>query len=75
MKQIVKLLLIADQELSGGGQHSFVDDWPLIWKNFSSNGYMTLLSEEQPGIFSYKAKVSENGDKKTKIKTSNCCTQ
>ena len=36
-------------------QHEFVDDWPFVWKNLSKIGYTTMLAEEQPGIFSYKA--------------------
>uniref|UniRef100_A0A914YB69 Uncharacterized protein n=1 Tax=Panagrolaimus superbus TaxID=310955 RepID=A0A914YB69_9BILA len=36
-------------------QFEFVDEWPFIWKNLSNIGYTTMLAEEQPGIFSYKA--------------------
>lgn len=36
-------------------QREFVDNWPFIWKNFSNVGFTTMLAEEQPGIFSYKA--------------------
>uniref|UniRef100_A0A915BM31 Sulfatase N-terminal domain-containing protein n=1 Tax=Parascaris univalens TaxID=6257 RepID=A0A915BM31_PARUN len=44
------------KELNENVQTDFVDDWPFIWKNFSRAGYTTLLAEEQPGIFSYKAR-------------------
>ncbi|CAD5225814.1 unnamed protein product [Bursaphelenchus xylophilus] len=42
-------------ELPLDPQKEFVDSWPFIWKNFSQNGYNTLLAEEQPGVWSYKA--------------------
>uniref|UniRef100_A0A7E4W301 Sulfatase domain-containing protein n=1 Tax=Panagrellus redivivus TaxID=6233 RepID=A0A7E4W301_PANRE len=42
-------------ELPEDPAHEFVDQWPFIWKNYSEIGYTTLLAEEQPGIFSYKA--------------------
>ncbi|KAF4516747.1 hypothetical protein B566_EDAN008438 [Ephemera danica] len=34
------------------------DDYPLIWKNFSAEGYVTMYTEDQPDIntFSYLAK-------------------
>uniref|UniRef100_A0A183TVX8 DUF229 domain-containing protein n=1 Tax=Toxocara canis TaxID=6265 RepID=A0A183TVX8_TOXCA len=44
------------KELHENVQTSFVDHWPFIWTNFSKAGYTTLLAEEQPGIFSYKAR-------------------
>lgn len=43
-------------ELKGHYQKDQVDMWPFVWKNFSVNGYTTILAEEQPGIFTYKAK-------------------
>lgn len=46
---------VQDSELPVNIQSDFVDDWPFLWHNFSKAGYATLLSEEQPGIFTYKA--------------------
>lgn len=47
---------VQTSELAGHFQNDFLDEWPFIWKNFSQNDYVTALCEEQPGIFSYKAK-------------------
>lgn len=46
---------VQKSEFPENPQKDFVDNWPFIWKNFSDIGYSTLLAEEQPGIFSYKA--------------------
>lgn len=46
---------VRTSELPLDSQKEFIDDYPFIWKNFSKNGYVTMLAEEQPGIFSYKA--------------------
>lgn len=39
-------------------QEIYFDDWPLIWKNFSSKGYVTLFNEDCPywGLFNMLAK-------------------
>ncbi|CAD5218426.1 unnamed protein product [Bursaphelenchus okinawaensis] len=52
---IGRKVTVKSSELPLDPQKEFVDKWPFIWKNFSKNGYTTLLAEEQPGIWSYKA--------------------
>ena len=38
--------------------YDFYDSYPLIWKNFSSTGYVTMFAEDQPllGTFNYLSK-------------------
>lgn len=55
MRTANEQVTVQDSELPVDIQHDVVDDWPFVWHNFSRQGYVTLLSEEQPGIFTYKA--------------------
>ena len=40
----------------GNPNASYVDTWPLIWKEFKSVGYKTMFLEDEPsiGVFQYR---------------------
>ncbi|XP_023241503.1 uncharacterized protein LOC111639791 [Centruroides sculpturatus] len=46
------------QELAGNESAGPYDHWPFIWKNFKKEGYVTALTEDDPGftILNYLAK-------------------
>ncbi|GFT36793.1 uncharacterized protein NPIL_471631 [Nephila pilipes] len=53
--------LLTGKKAYGGGlpdESEGFDDWPLIWKNYSSAGYNTMWAEDFPqyGLFNYLAK-------------------